>query len=454
MSAQLLKSISSSFVNGSFKPSQGSLHAIISPVTESVVANIREASVSDVHAAVSAARSALNGPWENGRIAKKLADAMESRAEDFAIAEAVTGKPITDARRIYGPNLRTYTLREPLGVCGLITSFNYPLLLATWKLAPALAAGNTVILKPARQTPFSSLLLASVSSSANPILPPGVLNVLLGGPSIGQALVTHRDTAKISFTGSTAVGRRVGAEAVANGPGMRRTALELGGKNAIIVCGDADLEAAVGHTIEASFSNAGQNCCAGSRIFVHSSVYDDFLGLLKDRASKLRIGDPMDEATQIGPLVDGNALRKVQTFVDNGVRDGLDLVLGGSPVDGKGFFVRPTIFKNVPDNHAIATEEIFGPVVAVLKPFETMDEVIERANDTPYGLAAGVMTTSIVNAERCVSGLKSGFVWVNTYNFVPPFLPLGGSRESGYGKDCGLEAIDEFTFTKSVYSSF
>ncbi|KAJ3212985.1 hypothetical protein HDU67_003477 [Dinochytrium kinnereticum] len=407
----------------------------------------------------------------------RLADAMEARSEDLALAEAVTGKPIMDARAdvsasvdcmrffagfcdkiharsfSYGPNLRTYTLREPLGVCGLITSFNYPLLLATWKLAPSLAAGNTTILKPARQTPLSTLLLASLSATSTPkgsILPPGVLNVLPGGANVGEIIVKDPLVKKISFTGSTAAGRRVGVGAVESGPGLKRTALELGGKNAIIVCDDADVNAAVEHIIEASFSNAGQNCCAGSRILVDRSLYHDFTFRLKERMNLLRVGDPLQEDTQIGPLVDETAMLKVQEFIKSGVKDGLELLSKENSLDRQGYFVEPTAFQNVPDDHPIAKDEIFGPVVAILKPFDTLEEAICRANNTQYGLASGVMTRSVANAEQCISKLKCGFVWVNTYNFVPPFLPLGGVGESGYGKDCGFEAIDEFTSTKSV----
>ncbi|KAJ3103106.1 hypothetical protein HDU97_010386 [Phlyctochytrium planicorne] len=402
--SEVLKRCSSPFIHGRFlEPAIHDLkllYTLVNPSTRLPLSKITEAGVSDVHAAVDSAQNAFQGEWSKWEGSKRrdamlrLADAMEANAEDLALAEALTGKPISDARA---------------DVTASIDCMRFFAVLATWKLAPALASGNTCILKPARQTPLSSLLLASIasspppsrSSSTTPILPPGVLNVIPGGASVGETLVKHAKVNKISFTGSTKAGRMVGSAAVTAEPGIRRTTLELGGKNVVIVCEDADLENAVGHVIEASFSNAGQNCCAGSRLLLQESIAAKFTDMLVDRVRTLKIGDPLEETTQIGPLVDEQAMAKVQDYIAKGIADKIPLVYGGSRVGTAGNFIQPT--------------------------------TIERSNSSPYGLAAGVMTRSIATSETFISNLSTGFVWVNSYNLVPSFLPLGGVKESGGG---------------------
>ncbi|KAJ3400381.1 Rab GDP dissociation inhibitor alpha, partial [Chytriomyces hyalinus] len=365
-----------------------------------------------------------------------LANCMANNRNLFAEAEALTGKPVADslldvdscvetfkffagfADKMHGRSFRSlsnhhsFTVREPLGVCGLITSFNYPLLLASWKIAPALASGNTVVIKPAHQTPLSTLLLASLAGKS--ILPPGVLNVVLGDANVGAALANHSGIQKLSFTGSTRGGAAV-ARILAGSAGdagfPRPGTFELGGKNAIIVCEDADLEASVDHVVDAAFSNSGQNCCAASRLLLHASIHDKFIQMLVDRVKLWKVGNAMDPHTRVGPLVDSRAVANVVEAIEKAKSDGFHLAYGGgASVLESGFFVHPTVFTGVSDTSSLALHEIFGPVLAVLHPFETVDEAIQRANATPYGLAAGIFTNSLRHANLAVSKLKAGFV--------------------------------------------
>ncbi|KAJ3102094.1 hypothetical protein HDU96_009769 [Phlyctochytrium bullatum] len=417
-------SFTSPFINGRFKDietlssTHHVTHSIVNPTTRKPLVSIHEATVADVQQATDAAAAALKGEWGSWSGSKRrdallrLADAMEIQSEELAAAEALTGKTIVDAR------------------------------------ADVSASIDCVRFYAA------SLTTSHRTTNGEPILPPGVVNVLPGGSDVGASLVQHPNVQKISFTGSTSAGRKVGSSAILSGPGLRKPTLELGGKNPVIVFEDADLDEAVTHAVEAGFSNAGQNCCAGSRFLVHSAVHDAFIEKLEGRVAGLVVGNPLNSATQIGPLVDEAAFGKVSGYIQRGIEDGLELVFGGKPLQSEGFFVAPTAFKNVPDSHPLATDEIFGPVIAVLKPFTSLSEAISRANASPYGLAAGVMTSSHRTAETCIQNLRTGIVWVNTYNFVPPFLPLGGVGESGFGKDCGLEALDEFSHMKAVYSAF
>ncbi|KAJ3417451.1 hypothetical protein HDV05_003315 [Chytridiales sp. JEL 0842] len=431
----------------------------------------------EVDMAVNAARTAFETEYRSWTGSQRrdalldLAASMKQESEMLAISEAITGKPIKDARadveaciecfkffagiadKIHGrtfnlnPNYRSYTLKEPIGVCGLITSFNYPLLLTTWKLAPALATGNTCIIKPSAQTPFSTLFLAHLAETRTQ-LPKGTVNVVLGDADVGSWLVSHAGVDKVSFTGSTPAGKRVSSLASVgtgsgnngNEVGPKKLTLELGGKNAVIVCDDADLEAAATHVVEAGFSNMGQNCCAGSRLLLHESIHDRFLQILKDKVSTFQIGDHLDETTQLGPLVDERAFNKVMGYINLAPKSGAKLLCG--------------VYFDVPDSSPLATEEVFGPIVAVLEPFKTIEEALTRANNTPYGLASGIFTSSQRTADTAIASLKAGFVWVNCYNDVPPYLPLGGVKASGYGKDVGYESVDEFTNVKSVHIQF
>ncbi|KAI8830219.1 aldehyde dehydrogenase [Chytriomyces cf. hyalinus JEL632] len=489
MHAQL-RQLNRSFIHNAFSPvsvSANTTRPLLNPSTNLPLLHSFDASADDVSNAVQSAQNAFqnkdNTGWANmsGSFRRDallaLANCMANNRNLFAECEALTGKPVADslldvdscvetfkffagfADKMHGRSFRSlsnhhsFTVREPLGVCGLITSFNYPLLLASWKIAPALASGNTVVIKPAHQTPISTLLLASLAGEN--ILPPGVLNVVLGDATVGAALANHSGIQKLSFTGSTRGGNAVAHILAGSGDAgfPRPGTFELGGKNAIIVCEDADLEASVDQVVDAAFSNSGQNCCAASRLLLHASIHDEFIEMLVDRVKLLKVGDAMDSQTRVGPLVDSRAVATVVGAIEKANSDGFHLACGGASVLEPGFFVQPTVFTGVSDTSSLALHEIFGPVLAVLDPFENVDEAIQRANATPYGLAAGIFTNSLRHANLAVSKLKAGFVWVNCYNDVPSHMPLGGVKASGHGKECGYEAIDEFTSIKSVHAA-
>lgn len=447
---------------------------LINPANKSVIATVHESSLSHVEEALVSAKKD-NHEWQTHPKFRrdcllKLADRLEKHDHDVANIEALqTGKPLSDAiyeigdvidcirhfagycDKIYGQSQQflntthAYTTREPLGVVSLITSFNYPLLLTGWKLAPALAVGNCAIVKPAPQTPLSSLVLAELATG---ILPPGVLSVLPGGVEISQALIDQTD--KTSFTGSTQVGQSI----------MRRGAdkltpltLECGGKNAAIVYDDADISTAVQHVAMGAFSNTGQNCCAISRVFVQKSIYDAFVNeLVKtvDGSWKATLDAKEgvdDECNLYGPLIDENQYTRALRYI----REKPHFTGKMSEQTKKsGYFIPPTIYTHVSDQSTLATEEIFGPILSVLEPFDDMDEAVRRANASDYGLAAGVFSSDLKRAHQTANRLKVGYVWVNTYNIMPPSLPFGGTKLSGIGKDLGMSALNEFSFEKTV----
>ncbi|KAF9403968.1 hypothetical protein BGX21_006039 [Mortierella sp. AD011] len=467
------------FINGKFRPSLSpSERQIFNPCTEELLETVNEASPEDVDLAVKSAQAALKGPWKefSGRkrrnVLLDIAKALENNLWELTVLEAACGKPLNEAKfdiedsiecfryfaghadKLHGQNFATednfksFTVRKPIGVCGLITSFNYPLLLSAWKIAPALACGNTIVLKPAPQTPLSSLLLGDlISKHSN--LPEGVFNVLPGGEAVGSAIANHVGINKVSFTGSGNVGREVMTSAANSN--IKPITLELGGKSPLLVFADADLDQAVEDVFGAIFSNMGQNCCAGSRLFLEKGIEDSFLSKLKARVEQVKIGDSLDEAYNFGTMVDRVQFERVMKFIENAKREGqADLLVGGKRHGDKGYFIEPTIFYNVQGTSSLAKEEIFGPVLSVMKPFSSIEEALERANATPYGLASGVWTRDSAKAEHCVQELETGVTWVNCYNLCSTHLPFGGVKQSGFGKDLGTESLNEYTTVKAV----
>ena len=457
----------------------GGTFPTINPATEETLTRAAEGRAEDIDRAAVAARKAFEeGPWaklsgsDRGRILWKIGDLLEARVAEVAEIETLdSGKTITESLRVDVPMAAdcfryfagwaskiegetvpvrapffNYTLREPLGVVGQIIPWNFPILLAAWKVAPALAAGNTIVLKPAEQTPLSALRLAQIAEEAG--LPPGVLNVVTGfGPTAGAALVDHPGVDKIAFTGSTSVGQEIMRRA---GGTLKRLTLELGGKSPNIVFADADLDAAVRGAGNAIFYNKGEVCTAGSRLFVEDALHDTFLDKLSAFTAKLQQGDPLDPKTRLGPQVSEAQMARVLSFVDKGKGEGARLVLGGERAPGKGYFVRPTIFDGVRNDMTIAREEIFGPVLSVLR-FREIDEVVRLANDTPYGLAAAVWTKDIKKAHRAARLLRAGTVWINTYGLYDSAMPFGGYKMSGFGRELGHHGLMEYTQTKSVW---
>jgi aldehyde dehydrogenase (NAD+) len=453
----------------------------LNPATGEVITSVAEADKADVDLAVKAARKAFEeGPWskmtatDRGRILSKLADLIMEHRDELAELETMdNGKPISDARNIDvplvadcieyyagwankvhgetipvpGPFLN-YTLREPIGVVGQIVAWNFPMLLAAWKMGPALATGNTVVLKPAEQTPLSALRLGELCMEAG--IPPGVVNVLPGfGPTAGAGLVTHPDVDKIAFTGEYLTGQTIMREAAGT---LKRVSLELGGKSPNIVFADADLDAAVAGSLMGIFWNQGEVCCAGSRLFLQESVYDQFMDKLVGKAGKMKVGDPMDPKTQIGALISEDHLNKVLRYINVGKEEGATLRTGGDQPTKRGYFVNPTIFDGVNDSMKIAREEIFGPVLSVIR-FKDVDEVAPRANNTFYGLAAAVWTRDVGKAHAMARKLKAGTVWINTFNVVSSLSPFGGYKMSGFGRELGVHALELYTQVKSVWVS-
>jgi aldehyde dehydrogenase (NAD+) len=455
----------------------------INPATEEVLTEIAEASATDVDRAVEAARRAFedrNGPWrklsasERGRLIWKLADLVEKNIDELAELETLdNGKPIFESRyvdmpmvidvlryyaglatKIHGETVNTfetaftYTLREPVGVVGLIVPWNFPLLLASWKLGPALACGNTLVLKPAEQTPLTTLKLGELVIEAG--FPAGVINILTGGPETGKAIVAHAGIDKIAFTGSTAVGKEILRGAADT---LKRVTLELGGKSPNIVFADADVDNAVKGAINGIFYGKGEVCNAGSRLFLENKLKDEFTEKLVARASKMRPADPLDPKTRLGAIVSQEQMKTVLGFIESGKSDGASLIAGGNRVSvngAKGYFIEPTIFGDVKNEMKIAQEEIFGPVLSVLT-FDDTDEVIERANNNPYGLAAAVWTRDVKKAHIVSRRLKAGTVWINTYGLMDAALPFGGYKSSGFGRELGAHAIEHYTEMKTVW---
>jgi acyl-CoA reductase-like NAD-dependent aldehyde dehydrogenase len=461
--------------------SGGKTMEVVNPATEDVVAAVASAEKSDVDAAVNAARAAFKGPWgklsarERGRVISRLADRLMERADDVARLETLhNGKPIFESRQIEIPaaaecfeyyagwadkvmgetipvkgNYFTYTLREPLGVVAAIVPWNFPLLLAAWKVAPALACGNTVVLKPASQTPLTAIALGEIAVEVG--LPPGVLNVITGpGSSVGQAIVEHPGIDKIAFTGDTSTGKSIMRSAADT---LKKITLELGGKSPNIVLPDADLDAALRGATTGIFYGKGEVCAAGSRLLVDRSIKNEFMDKLAARTKKMVAGDPMDPKTRYGALASKKQLETVQRYVDTAKREGASLVAGGGRADigtGKGYFFQPTVFDNVTPDMTIAREEIFGPVLATIE-FADLDEAIARANDSQYGLAAAVWTRDIKKAHYVARQLQAGTVWVNTYNIYDTAAPFGGYKASGFGREMSAHAIDHYTQIKSVW---
>ena len=451
------------------------------PATEEPLCEVAAAGAADVDRAVAAAREALTGPWgtmsarERGTLLWKIADALEARNADFARLETLdNGKPIFESRYVdvpaavdalryfagwadkiagetlpsHGPFVLTYTLREPVGVVAAITPWNFPLIQALWKIAPALACGNTVVHKPASYTPLTALKFAELAGEVG--LPPGVLNVVPGGGAeVGNALVAHPHVAKISFTGSTEVGKQVMRGAADT---MKRLTLELGGKSPNIVFADADLDAAVKGAYNGIFYGKGEVCAAGSRLFVEKSVYGELLERLVERTKKLEPGDPLHPKTRLGPLVSAKQRETVLSYVEAGRREGAKVVAGGeaASVGGKGYFMQPTILDEVTSEMTVAREEIFGPVLVAI-PFESADEAVAQANASIYGLAAGVWTRDVGKAHRVARALQAGTVWINQYNWYDSGAPFGGYKQSGFGRELGRQALEYYTEVKSVF---
>lgn len=448
------------------------------PSTEEVIALVAEADAADVDAAVRSARAAFEGEWGRMRAADRglallrLADLIRRDQEELIELESLdSGKPVSAVRRQDLPSVidtlvyyagwadkitgqvvparndaLTYTVREPLGVVGAIIPWNFPLMIGMWKIAPALACGCTVVLKPAELTPLTALKIGELALEAG--LPAGTLNVVPGfGATAGQAIVDHPDIDKVSFTGSPGVGRQILRGAAGN---LKRVTLELGGKSANVIFPDANLDSAVKAAGSGIFFNTGQVCSAGSRILAHRSVYDEVVERLVARAQGVRLGDPRDTGTSMGPLISGTQMERVLNYIEIGKQEGAQIATGGVRHGERGYFVSPTVFSGVEHEMRISQEEIFGPVATVI-PFDDEDDAVRLANGTSYSLAAGVWTGDITLGHRMTRRLKAGTVWVNTYGPTDVRLPWGGARDSGYGREHGDMAIDNFTEPKVVW---
>jgi aldehyde dehydrogenase (NAD+) len=466
------------FIGGKFVDSvSGKTFPAINPATGETICQVAEADKADVDLAVKAARKALeSGPWkkmnaaDRGRLMYKLADLVEKQAEELAVLESFNcGKTITDSRgdlngvintlryyagwadKIEGKTVPvrgsflSYTLRQPVGVVGQIIPWNFPLLMLAWKWGPALACGNTVVMKLAEQTPITGMRVAELALDAG--FPDGVINVLNGyGEKTGAAMVVHPDIDKIAFTGHVDTAKIIQKAAADT---LKRVTFELGGKSPNVVFADCDMDKAVAGAFHAIYMHGGQCCTAGSRLFVEEKIRPEFVQRLAEKAKQRKVGDPLDSNTEQGPQVSQEQLDKILGYVDLGQKQGAKLTTGGKRVGSKGFFVEPTIFDNVKDEMAIAKDEIFGPVVSVL-PFKGVDEVIERANNTYYGLAAGIWTKDIDKAHSFAREVKAGTVWVNCYHMVDTTTPFGGFKMSGQGRENGEAALEHYTETKTV----
>src|SRR6267154_1148047 len=444
-------SVTKLLINNRWVPSEsGKTFATINPSTGEEICQVAEADAADVDKAVKAARAAFEGPFrkmrasERGRLLYRLADLIEANADELARLETLdNGKPLSIAM---DGDFFCYTRHEPIGVVGQIIPWNYPMLMQSWKLAPALATGNTVVMKPAEQTPLSALRIGELLLEAG--YPEGVVNILPGfGPTAGAALARHMDVDKVAFTGSTEVGRLIMTAAAQSN--LKRVTLELGGKSPNIVFADTDLDAAVEGAHMGIFVNQGQSCCAGSRVFVEEKIYQQFVEKSVARAAKRRVSDPLDPTTDQGPQVDQSQFDRIMGYIESGRTEGATLACGGERVGNRGYFIRPTVFADVQDDMTIAREEIFGPVMSVIA-FKDVDEAIARANNTDYGLAAGVWTSDIKKAHAVANGVRAGTVWVNCYHVLDTRAPFGGFKQSGMGRELGEYALHEYTEVKTV----
>jgi aldehyde dehydrogenase (NAD+) len=470
------------FINNEWRDASGGRTLdVVNPATEDVIAAVASAEQADVDAAVAAARAALDGAWgamsarDRGRLIWKIGERLMARADEVARLETLhNGKPIFESRQIEIPaaaecfqyfagwadkihgetipvrgNYLTYTLREPVGVVAAIVPWNFPLLLTSWKVAPALACGNTIIIKPASQTPLTALALADIAQEVG--LPPGVLNVITGpGSSVGQMIVAHPGIDKIAFTGDTSTGKGIMRGSADT---LKTITLELGGKSPNIVFADADIEAAVRGATTGIFYGKGEVCAAGSRLLVDRSIKSEFIDKVAARAAKMTPGDPLDPKTRLGAISSRKQLDADLRYIEIAKQEGATLVAGGGRVDigtGKGYFLQPTVFDGVTPQMTIAREEIFGPVLATIE-FGDVDEAIARANDSRYGLAAAVWTRDIKKAHYVAKKLQAGTVWINTYNVYDTAAPFGGYKQSGFGREMSLHALEHYTQVKSVW---
>jgi betaine-aldehyde dehydrogenase len=472
------------FIDGQWVDAEsGKTFTTPNPSTGETLAEVAEADAADIDKAVAAARRAFEGKWsqisarDRGRLIYKLSQLIEEHTKELAELETQdNGKPIREslyvdlpqvaenfeyfagwATKIEGETIPVpgqmfnYTLREPVGVCGQIIPWNFPLLMAAWKLGPALAAGNTVVLKPAEQTPVTAMELGKLIQEAG--FPDGVVNIVPGyGETAGAALASHKGIDKIAFTGSSEVGKLIAKSAADN---LTKVSLELGGKAPNIVFADADIDQAVNGAMMGIFFNQGQVCCAGSRLFLAEEVKDQFLESFKAKAEKIKVGDPLDNTTMMGPQVSCEQLDRIKSYVGYAREEGATVLSGGeSPeLEGgfkNGYFFRPTIFSDVNNKMRVAQEEIFGPVVSVIT-FKDEDDLLRQANETIYGLSAGIWTRDIVRAHRFAKGIKAGVVWINTYNMFNAASPFGGFKQSGYGREMGKHALEMYTHVKSVW---
>ena len=448
------------FIGGKFVQPKSRKHfRTINPATEEVLAEVAEAGAADVDAAVGAAEEAYRKRWsklapaERGKYVYRIARLIQEKSRELAVLETMNGgKPIKESRDVDVPLAAAHFWYyagwadkleyafpnrdpKPLGVAAQVIPWNFPLLMLAWKIAPALAAGNTVVLKPASSTPLSAMLFADVCRQAD--LPPGVVNIITGPGEIGLALVSHPDVDKVAFTGSTEVGKTIGRAIAGQDKALT---LELGGKAANIVFDDAAIDQAIEGVVNGIFFNQGEVCCAGSRLFVQESIAEPFIERLKDRLSTLRVGDPLDKNTDVGAINNAAQLARIDEMVETGVAEGADIYQPACDLPARGFFARPTLFTNVAQSSRIAQEEIFGPVLSVLT-FRTPDEAVEKANNTAYGLSAGVWTEKGSRILSIVKKLRAGVVWANTFNRFDPTSPFGGYKESGFGREGGQHGL-------------